>query len=148
MNKNGNAITILLADDDPDDRMLAKEAFVESRLRNQLDATASLNSGGDGLRLGLSWRGPSRLESRIGAVTDTLHFSPVTVVNLRAFTDLKRLAPNSPWTKGLRLSLDVINLLNDRQDVRDSAGSVPLQYQPGYRDPLGRSIEFEIRKVF
>src|SRR5690242_20177306 len=37
MNKNGNAITILLADDDPDDRMLAKEAFVESRLRNQLE---------------------------------------------------------------------------------------------------------------
>jgi hypothetical protein len=118
------------------------------RLRSQLDATASLNSGGDGLRLGVSWRGPSRLESRIGAVTDTLHFSPVTVVNVRAFTDLKRLAPNSPWTKGLRLSLDVINLLNDRQDVRDSAGSVPLQYQPGYRDPLGRTIEFEIRKVF
>lgn len=37
MNKNGNAITILLADDDPDDRMLAKEAFVESRLRNRLE---------------------------------------------------------------------------------------------------------------
>ena len=37
MNKKGNAITILLADDDPDDRMLAKEAFVESRLRNQLE---------------------------------------------------------------------------------------------------------------
>jgi CheY-like chemotaxis protein len=35
--KKGNAITILLADDDPDDRMLAKEAFVESRLRNQLE---------------------------------------------------------------------------------------------------------------
>jgi len=37
MNKKGNAITILLADDDPDDRMLAKEAFVESRLRNRLE---------------------------------------------------------------------------------------------------------------
>jgi len=37
MNKQGNAITILLADDDPDDRMLAKEAFVESRLRNKLE---------------------------------------------------------------------------------------------------------------
>ena len=37
MNKQGNAITILLADEDPDDRMLAKEAFVESRLRNRLE---------------------------------------------------------------------------------------------------------------
>lgn len=30
-------ITILLADDDPDDRMLAKDAFEESRLRNTFE---------------------------------------------------------------------------------------------------------------
>jgi len=30
-------ITILLADDDPDDRMLAKDAFEESRLRNSFE---------------------------------------------------------------------------------------------------------------
>ena len=29
-------ITILMADDDPDDRLLAKEAFEESRLKNDL----------------------------------------------------------------------------------------------------------------
>ena len=44
--------------------------------------------------------------------------------------------------------VDVVNLANDRQKVRDSMGNTPLQYQPGYRDPLGRTIEFEIRKVF
>jgi hypothetical protein len=42
----------------------------------------------------------------------------------------------------------VVNLINDRQKVRDSHGVTPLQYQPAYRDPLGRTIEFEIRKVF
>ena len=31
------AITILLADDDPDDRMLTQDAFDESRLRNNLE---------------------------------------------------------------------------------------------------------------
>lgn len=31
------AITILLADDDPDDRMLTKDAFEESRLRNNFE---------------------------------------------------------------------------------------------------------------
>ena len=31
------AITILLADDDPDDRMLTKDAFEESRLRNTFE---------------------------------------------------------------------------------------------------------------
>jgi CheY-like chemotaxis protein len=32
-----NPITILLADDDPDDRLLTRDAFDESRLRNELD---------------------------------------------------------------------------------------------------------------
>lgn len=32
----GKPITILVADDDPDDRMLIEDAFVESRLRNDL----------------------------------------------------------------------------------------------------------------
>jgi hypothetical protein len=48
----------------------------------------------------------------------------------------------------LRLSIDVLNVTNDRQTVRNSAGTTPLQYQPGYRDALGRTIEFEVRKVF
>ena len=32
----GKPITILVADDDPDDRMLIEDAFIESRLRNDL----------------------------------------------------------------------------------------------------------------
>ena len=37
MSDKGTTITILLAEDDPDDRMLARDAFVESRLRNRLE---------------------------------------------------------------------------------------------------------------
>jgi outer membrane receptor protein involved in Fe transport len=70
------------------------------------------------------------------------------LVNLRLFADARRFLPNSSWARGLRLSVDVINLTNDRQKVRDSLGNTPLQYQPAYRDALGRTIEFEIRKVF
>ena len=36
MSKNGRPITILLADDDADDRMMAAEALAESRLANDL----------------------------------------------------------------------------------------------------------------
>ena len=36
MSKSGRPITILLADDDADDRMMAGEALVESRLANDL----------------------------------------------------------------------------------------------------------------
>ena len=81
-------------------------------------------------------------------MTEDLRFSSLMLLNLRAFTDLRRFLPRSEWAKGLRLSVDVINLTNDRQSVRVANGTTPLQYQPGYRDPLGRTIEFEIRKVF
>lgn len=37
MNTKTNAITILMADDDPDDRLLVKEAFEENRLINNLE---------------------------------------------------------------------------------------------------------------
>jgi CheY-like chemotaxis protein len=37
MNKNGKPITILVADDDPDDRMMIKEALEEARLANGIN---------------------------------------------------------------------------------------------------------------
>lgn len=37
MNKNGRSITILYADDDPEDRMLVMDAWRESRVANELD---------------------------------------------------------------------------------------------------------------
>jgi two-component system, response regulator len=36
MNKSAKPITILMADDDPDDRQLTRDAFAESRLANDL----------------------------------------------------------------------------------------------------------------
>lgn len=36
MNKEGKMITILLADDDPDDRQLTRDAFAQNRLANEL----------------------------------------------------------------------------------------------------------------
>jgi hypothetical protein len=118
------------------------------RLRHQVDGTAAVTSGGLGVRVGVGWRGPSRLLSRANGVTDTLHFSPTMLVNTRVFADMRRFLPHSDWAKGFRISLDVLNLTNDRQEVRDSLGNTPLQYQPGYRDPIGRTVEIELRKVF
>jgi hypothetical protein len=118
------------------------------RVRHQIDGTAALTSGGRGARRGVTWRGASKLDTRIAGVSDTLRFSPLLLVNLRLFADARRFLPDAGWAKGLRISLDAVNLLNDRQKVRDSFGNTPLQYQPAYRDPLGRTIEFEIRKVF
>jgi iron complex outermembrane receptor protein len=118
------------------------------RPRHQLDGTAALTSGGLGVRMGVTWRGPNELLSRFNNVTDTLKFSSLLAVNLRAFADVKRLVPHARWARGLRVSLEAVNLTDRRQSVRDSFGNTPLQYQPAYRDPLGRTIELELRKVF
>lgn len=118
------------------------------RLRHQVDSTAAITSGGVGLRMGVTWRGASELISQFNGVTDTVHFSPVLAINLRAFADLKRFLPHDHWARGLRLSLDVVNATNKRQTVHDSFGNTPLQFQRGIRDPLGRTIEVELRKVF
>jgi iron complex outermembrane recepter protein len=118
------------------------------RVRHQLDGTASLTSGGVGTRLSAIWRGRSSLDANIGGISDTIRFEPLFVLNLRAFADASRLVPQWQWARGTRVSLNVLNITNDRQRVRNSAGETPLQYQPGYRDPLGRTIEFEIRRMF
>lgn len=118
------------------------------RVRHQLDATAGITSGGLGARLSASWRGASTLETRIDGERSELQFSPLLLVNLRAFADLPRVLPNSNWAKGTRLALNLSNIGNQRQRVEDSLHQTPLQYQPAYRDPIGRTIELEIRKVF
>lgn len=122
--------------------------LASGRLRHQFDGTAAVTSGGLGIRVGATWRGRSSLLSRISGTTDTLSFSSLLTFNIRAFADAGRVIPQARWAKGFRLSLEVVNVTNARQRVRDSFGSTPLQYQPAYRDPIGRTIELEIRKVF
>ncbi|MFL6829481.1 MAG: hypothetical protein ACJ8D5_02530, partial [Sphingomicrobium sp.] len=122
--------------------------IASGRVRHQLDGTAGITSRGVGARMGVTWRGRSSLESRINGETEELRFSPFLLVNLRAFTEAVRLFGRNAWTRSMRLSLNVTNLLKDRQSVRDRLGDTPLQYQPAYRDPLGRTVEFEVRKVF
>jgi iron complex outermembrane recepter protein len=118
------------------------------RVRHQLDGTGAITSGGLGARIGITWRSRSTLVAQVNGGTDTLTFSPVMTMNLRAFADGRRILSHTKWAKGLRLSVDALNVTNGRQRVRDSFGNTPLQYQPGYRDPIGRTIELEIRKVF
>ena len=118
------------------------------RVRHQVDGTASISSGGTGLRVNALWRGKSTLNALDEGSQDRLRFSPVFTVNLRAFADVHRFQPDSDWARGMRVSLNILNLTNDRQEVRDSSGNTPLRYQPGYRDAVGRTIELELRKVF
>jgi hypothetical protein len=118
------------------------------RVRHQLDGTLGLSNGGLGARLGLNWRSGQHLETRIDGKSETIRFSPLFLLNLRTFLDVRRLAPKANWASGLRATLNVANLANKREKVRDESGATPLQFQPAYRDPIGRTVEVEVRKVF
>ena len=50
--------------------------------------------------------------------------------------------------RGARVSLQLDNLFNTRQRVTDQAGEVPIGFQPGYLDPIGRTVRLSLRKLF
>ena len=102
---------------------------------------------GLGARLLGSWQSGTIVRGGPGAATDALRFSPLMQHDLRLFADLGDRLPGDVWARGFRLSMSVANLLNQRQKVRDASGATPLRYQPGYVDPLGRSVRVELRKA-
>ena len=80
-----------------------------------------------------------------------MRFGSITNVDLRLFVDMaqrKKLVEQMPFLKGARISLTVDNLFDSRQKVTDDTGVVPIAYQRGFRDPQGRVIGIDLRKVF
>ncbi len=113
--------------------------------RHALEFNGGVFHRGKGMFLQGNWAAPTRI-----AASD-LRFGAITRINANLFLELGeqgKLAQTAPWTKGLRLSLRLENLLDSRQRVTDPSGAVPLSYQRDYLDPRGRVIEFELRKMF
>lgn len=83
---------------------------------------------------------------------DDLTFGDLATFNLRIFANLdeqKWLAGEDPgFFKGVRVGIGIDNVFDAQQRVTDRNGVVPLGYQPGLIDPLGRTVELEFRKVF
>ena len=119
-----------------------------TRPRHQLDFSMGYAERGRGIRLTGKHQGQSFLRLTGGQDSQVLRFSPLTTVNLRAFTELGRYAPDVAFLKGARLSLSVANIFDKRQKVTDEGGVTPLAYQRAYRDPIGRTVEIELRKTF
>jgi outer membrane receptor protein involved in Fe transport len=75
----------------------------------------------------------------------------VGTLNLRLFAnpgDIPEVALKHPWLRGTQFRLDVTNIFDSRPQVRDAAGNIPLNYQPGQLDPIGRTIMISFRKLF
>jgi outer membrane receptor protein involved in Fe transport len=92
-----------------------------------------------------------------GALTGTaggasrLNFGSLATANLRIFANLGQvqgLERKIPFLRGARISFNIDNIFNQRREVTDATGATPLRYQPGYLDPLGRTVSISFRKLF
>ncbi|MEK9212717.1 TonB-dependent receptor [Sphingomonas sp. 2378] len=119
--------------------------------RHQVEAQAGYSNNGIGVRFSGNWQSATRVNGGTPANPQALDFSSLATVDFRLFADLGQrldLVRAHPWVRGTRISLSVDNLFNQRQRVTDGAGTVPIGYQPGYLDPLGRTVRLSIRKLF
>lgn len=142
---------LLVADGGPSLDLLNGDAISSSggQSRHQVEGQAGYVNNGLGARLSLNYQSPTRVNGLTSA--ETLAFSDLTTLDLRLFADLGgRLdwVRAHPWMRGARVTLSVGNLFNQRQRVRDADGTTPVSYQPGYLDPLGRSVRLSVRKLF
>jgi outer membrane receptor protein involved in Fe transport len=118
------------------------------RQRHAVDGALGLTDRGSGGRLVVAWRGPSRLRIGSAAAPSTLEFGSFTRINLRLFAQLQTLFPSANLAKGVRLDLGIENLTGERQSVRSALGPLSYTFEPRFRDPVGRTISLELRKIF
>ena len=118
------------------------------RSRHKIEANGGYFNNGLGARLSANWQNGSRVN---GGQSGKLDFSPLLKVNANLFANLGErfdLVTKYPWLRGAQLRLGVDNIFDAKQKVRDSAGQIPVYYQPDLLDPQGRTIRISIRKLF
>lgn len=121
--------------------------------RHTITADGGLFYDGLGGFLRLSYSGATHVDGGTSTTNtgSALDFGSKFNLDLRAFFDFDQkesLVANHPWLKHTRLRLSVNNLTNSYQRVSDENGTVPLSYQRGFIDPVGRYVEISLRKQF
>ena len=118
--------------------------------RHEVEVQAGYARNGLGARLTGNWQSATQVTGASGLAADRLNFSDLATFNLRLFanaTAFPKLLKSAPWLAGMRVTIGVNNLFDTRQRVTDGTGATPFAYQPGYIDPLGRTIRISIRKL-
>jgi iron complex outermembrane receptor protein len=69
-------------------------------------------------------------------------------INVSGSLSIHHFLQRQDWTRQLGLKLEIANVTDARQRVRDATGVVPYRYQPDLLDAVGRSVVFSLRKLF
>ena len=109
-------------------------------------AYGGINHLGNGLTFSGWYQAPNRLRGANSAAN--LRFSSILKLNLGGYVGLGRLLKHEKWARKLRLSLDISNVTDARQSVRDGNGALPSRFQPDLLDPVGRTVTLSLRKLF
>ncbi|MCC2978059.1 TonB-dependent receptor [Sphingomonas sp. PL-96] len=118
--------------------------------RHQVQLQGGYVVNGLGARVSANWQSATEVNGgETGA--DRLRFGSLATANLRLFANLGQqpaLVRDHPWLSGTRVTLSVDNIFDQRQEVTNAQGTVPLSYQGGFLDPLGRTVRVSVRKLF
>jgi hypothetical protein len=109
-------------------------------------AYGGVNKSSYGGTFGAYYAGERRV--RGDAPTTDLRFRPVLQLAFSAYAPVAGFLPGQDWAERLQLRVEVANLLDSRQDVRDRTGATPNRYQADLIDPLGRTVTMSLRKRF
>ncbi|UUL81414.1 TonB-dependent receptor [Sphingomonas qomolangmaensis] len=104
-----------------------------------------LNYRGSGLTFDGWLQGASRVRSS-GPAAD-LHFRPLAKLNAAVFVGLEELLKADAWARKMQVRIDIANLTDARQRVRDENGRTPNRLQPDVLDPVGRVVTLTLRKL-
>ncbi|MEH6663573.1 MAG: TonB-dependent receptor, partial [Brevundimonas sp.] len=115
--------------------------------RHQIQAQGGVFKDGMGVFVNAAWRQGAEVD---GGTGPDLIFDDRTTVGVNAFVDLgarERLVARWPWLEGSRLNLRIQNLFDSRPEVIASDGTTPVNYQPDFLDPEGRTVSLTFRKI-
>lgn len=109
-------------------------------------AYGGINYLGNGGNFDFWYGGGSRVRSPNPA--SDLRFSPIFKLNLSAYISVHHFLKHAAWTSHTQLRLEIGNVTDAHQRVRDANGNTPNRLQRDYLDPLGRTVSLSLRKTF
>ena len=105
-----------------------------------------LNYLGNGLNVDGWFQGSNRVRSDNPA--SDLRFAPIFKLNMSAQISVHHFLRKEDWTRQMQFKVEVTNVTNARQHVRNANGETPSRFQLDYMDPIGRTVKATLRKRF